>query len=120
MHACRQQHACSAPRSHQPLLLCNLQLGQYGGFHEELETLKRDKNVLMLELVRLRQAQQNSDLKVRELQQRAEQTEQRQQTIISFFTAALKNPQMLSRLFTQVNAGGVQRISATKTGARPN
>ena len=34
------------------------QLGQFGGMQEELETLKRDKNVLMLELVRLRQQQQ--------------------------------------------------------------
>jgi heat shock transcription factor len=29
----------------------------YGGFPAELESLKRDKNVLMMELVRLRQAQ---------------------------------------------------------------
>ena len=35
-----------------------VQLGQFGGIQEELETLKRDKNVLMLELVRLRQQQQ--------------------------------------------------------------
>lgn len=35
-----------------------LQLGHYGGVHDEIESLKRDKNVLMLELVRLRQQQQ--------------------------------------------------------------
>lgn len=35
-----------------------LQLGHYGGVHDEIDTLKRDKNVLMLELVRLRQQQQ--------------------------------------------------------------
>lgn len=34
-----------------------LQIGAYGGFHQELEGLKRDKNLLMMELVRLRQAQ---------------------------------------------------------------
>jgi hypothetical protein len=34
------------------------QLGHYGGLTDEIESLKRDKNVLMLELVRLRQAQQ--------------------------------------------------------------
>lgn len=37
--------------------LC-LQLGHYGGMADELDSLKRDKNVLMLELVRLRQQQQ--------------------------------------------------------------
>jgi heat shock transcription factor len=35
-----------------------VQLGHYGGVHDEIESLKRDKNVLMLELVRLRQQQQ--------------------------------------------------------------
>lgn len=35
-----------------------LQVGQFGGLSDELESLKRDKNVLMLELVRLRQQQQ--------------------------------------------------------------
>lgn len=40
-----------------PHLLC-LQLGHYGGMADELDSLKRDKNVLMLELVRLRQQQQ--------------------------------------------------------------
>jgi hypothetical protein len=34
------------------------QIGSYGGISDELENLKRDKNVLMLELVRLRQQQQ--------------------------------------------------------------
>ena len=37
--------------------LC-MQVGRYGGLEEEVEHLKRDKNLLMLELVRLRQQQQ--------------------------------------------------------------
>lgn len=35
-----------------------MQLGNYGGMQDEIDALKRDKNVLMLELVRLRQQQQ--------------------------------------------------------------
>ncbi len=35
-----------------------VQVGRYGGLEEEVEHLKRDKNVLMLELVCLRQQQQ--------------------------------------------------------------
>ena len=38
--------------------ILNAQVGRYGGLEEEVEHLKRDKNVLMLELVRLRQQQQ--------------------------------------------------------------
>lgn len=34
------------------------QVGSFGGLVDEVEGLKRDKNVLMLELVRLRQQQQ--------------------------------------------------------------
>ena len=64
------------------VLLC-LQIGNYGGMQDEIEALKRDKNVLMLELVRLRQQQQVSkgednraeDL---QLQQREGHQQQRQ------------------------------------------
>lgn len=34
------------------------QVGSFGGIMDEVQALKRDKNVLMLELVRLRQQQQ--------------------------------------------------------------
>ena len=34
------------------------QVGSFGGIADEVQALKRDKNVLMLELVRLRQQQQ--------------------------------------------------------------
>lgn len=34
------------------------QVGSFGGIVDEVQALKRDKNVLMLELVRLRQQQQ--------------------------------------------------------------
>ena len=35
-----------------------MQVGSFGGLADELETLKRDKNLLMVELVRMRQHQQ--------------------------------------------------------------
>ena len=41
-------------------LAMHVQVGRYGGLEEEVEHLKRDKNLLMLELVRLRQQQQVS------------------------------------------------------------
>ncbi|GFH08001.1 heat stress transcription factor A-1d, partial [Haematococcus lacustris] len=87
-----------------------VEVGAYGGFHQELEGLKRDKNVLMMELVRLRQAQTGSDQKIRDLHERLERTEQRQQTLISFFASALKDPRILQRLLSTITAAGVQRI----------
>ncbi len=35
-----------------------IEVGQYGGLSDEIEALKRDKNILMMELVRIRQQQQ--------------------------------------------------------------
>lgn len=48
--------ACAVPSCHACVL--QHQLGHYGGMMDEIDALKRDKNVLMLELVRLRQQQQ--------------------------------------------------------------
>ena len=44
------------------------QVGQFGGIADEIDGLKRDKNVLMVELVRLRQQQAQADHTVRQLQ----------------------------------------------------
>ena len=38
-----------------------MQVGHFGGISDEIDALKRDKNVLMVELVRLRQQQAQSD-----------------------------------------------------------
>lgn len=35
-----------------------IEVGQYGGLADEIDALKRDKNILMMELVRIRQQQQ--------------------------------------------------------------
>lgn len=89
-----------------------IEIGNYGGFHEEIDGLKRDKNVLMLELVRLRQQQQSSDSKIRDLQLRLDKTEQKQQTMINMFAAAFKNPTMFQRMLSTVATGGMQRIGS--------
>ena len=41
------------------------QVGHFGGISDEIEALRRDKNVLMVELVRLRQQQAHSDHEMR-------------------------------------------------------
>lgn len=87
-----------------------VEVGAYGGFQQELEGLKRDKNVLMMELVRMRQAQSSADDKIRDLQDRLSITEQRQQSLINFFATALKDPRILQRLLTSISTAGVQRI----------
>lgn len=75
-----------------------IELGHFGGLADELESLKRDKNILMVELVRLRQLQQASDEKQRLMQQRLERTEQRQAQMMQFLSKALQHPEMLQSL----------------------
>ncbi|KAI8467345.1 MAG: hypothetical protein J3K34DRAFT_37862 [Monoraphidium minutum] len=91
-----------------------IELGHYGGLGDEIDSLKRDKNVLMLELVRLRQAQQASDARMRDLQQRLESTESRQNTIINFLGRVAHNPAVLQELVAAAQSSGLQRISSSQ------
>eukprot|EP00775_Hariotina_reticulata_P013684 gene13684-13806_t len=91
-----------------------IELGHYGGVHDEIESLKRDKNVLMLELVRLRQQQQAADQRMREMQGRLDTTEQRQNTIVSFLARVAQNPAVLQQMVSAAQASGLQRIGNKK------
>lgn len=68
-----------------------VELGQYG-LEEELESLRRDHNVLVSEIVKLRQHQQNSRDKVITMEERIRSTERKQQQIMSFLAKALNSP----------------------------
>eukprot|EP00878_Enallax_costatus_P005338 GHUV01005606.1.p1 GENE.GHUV01005606.1~~GHUV01005606.1.p1 ORF type:complete len:595 (+),score=202.55 GHUV01005606.1:324-2108(+) len=106
-----QQHALT------PAGQTAIELGHYGGVHDEIEALKRDKNVLMLELVRLRQQQQATDQRMREMQDRLETTEDRQNTIIGFLARVAQNPTVLQQMVSVAQSAGLQRIS-NRNGAR--
>jgi hypothetical protein len=70
-------------------------VGAYGGLQAEVDSLKRDKNVLMAEVIRLRQAQQAADGELRALHDRVDLNEQRQQQMVSFFAQALQHPALV-------------------------
>ncbi|KAJ7537078.1 hypothetical protein O6H91_12G096400 [Diphasiastrum complanatum] len=74
-----------------------VEVGKFG-LEGEVERLKRDKNVLMAELVRLRQQQQQSERELQMMGQRLHVTEQRQQQMVSFLARAVQNPAFLSQL----------------------
>jgi hypothetical protein len=165
-----------------------VQLGHYGGVHDEIESLKRDKNVLMLELVRLRQQQQVSshvffvkgeqlrehslficscsvlacqqqvmvliadghnalsrvsarvqrssaqdmltralccgacccvqaaDQRMRDMHDRMEAQEQRQNTIVNFLARVAQNPTVLQQMVSVAQSAGLQRLSSQRGG----
>ncbi|KAK8947759.1 Heat stress transcription factor A-1 [Platanthera guangdongensis] len=105
-HSHTQQHQQQQP---QPPTTMNtpsvsvgacVEVGKFG-LEEEIERLKRDKNVLMQELVRLRQQQQGTDLQLQALTQRLHGMEQRQQQMMSFLAKAMQSPGFLAQLVQQ-------------------
>ncbi|KAK1272700.1 Heat stress transcription factor A-1 [Acorus gramineus] len=77
-----------------------VEVGKFG-LEEEIERLKRDKNVLMQELVRLRQQQQATDNQLQTMGQRLQGMEQRQQQMMSFLAKAMQSPGFLAQLVHQ-------------------
>lgn len=79
-----------------------VEVGKFG-LEEEVERLKRDKNVLMQELVKLRQQQQTTDTQLQAMVQRLYGMEQRQQQMISFLSKAVNSPGFLAQFVQQQN-----------------
>ncbi|XP_072972243.1 heat stress transcription factor A-1-like [Typha angustifolia] len=89
-----------------------VEVGNFG-FTEEIERLKRDKTILMQELVKLRQHQQATDLELQSLRLRLQRMEKNQQQMVSFLARAVQNPSFLAQLVEQ-NVNNRQRPEANK------
>ncbi|KAH6813767.1 heat shock factor 3 [Perilla frutescens var. frutescens] len=96
-----------------------IEVGKFG-IEEEVERLKRDKNLLMQELVRLRQQQQSTDTQLQTVGQRVHVMEQRQQQMMSFLAKAMQSPGFVSQLVHQQNDSGRQISGANKKRRLPN
>ncbi|GAB4843322.1 hypothetical protein Ancab_013288 [Ancistrocladus abbreviatus] len=87
------------PLSSQALDPC-VELGRFG-LDGEVDRLRRDKQVLMMELVKLRQQQQNIRSYLHAMEQKLKGTEQKQQQTMSFLARAMQNPDFLQQLIQQ-------------------
>ena len=65
-----------------------LEVGAYGGLQAEVDALKRDRSLLMNEVIRLRQSHNT-------LAKKVERGEKRQQQMIAFFAQALQHPSLV-------------------------
>ncbi|PSS04552.1 Heat stress transcription factor A-1 like [Actinidia chinensis var. chinensis] len=92
------------------------ELGKFG-IDEDVERLKRDKNVLMQELFRLKQLQQATDHQLQTVGQRVQVMEQRQQHMMTFLAKAMKSPGFLAQLVQQQNESN-RRISGVNKKRR--
>ncbi|KAL2963651.1 hypothetical protein AAZX31_17G213800 [Glycine max] len=74
-----------------------VEVGKFG-LEGELERLKRDRNILMAEIVRLRHQQLNSRDQLSAMEARMQATEKKQQQMMSFLAKALSNPSFMQQL----------------------
>ncbi|GMH22590.1 hypothetical protein Nepgr_024433 [Nepenthes gracilis] len=90
-----------------------VEVGKFG-LKDNIERLKSDKNVLMQELVRLRQQQQVTDNGLQTLVQRLQVMEQRQQQMMSFLAKAMQSPGFLAQLMQPQTESKGRIIEANK------
>lgn len=105
-----------APQVKSSQIAARVEVGNLG-LEEEVESLKRDKNILMQELVRLRQEQQQTDHQLQNVGQRVQGMEQRQQQMMSFLAKAMHSPGFLSHLVQHQNESN-RRITGSNKKRR--
>lgn len=93
-----------------------VELGRFGQ-EGESELLRRDKHVLMNELVKLRQQQQNTRLHLQEMELRLRGTEKKQQQMMRFLAKAMQNPDFIDQ-FVQRKETGKELDSVSKKRVR--
>ncbi|KAF7146186.1 hypothetical protein RHSIM_Rhsim04G0197300 [Rhododendron simsii] len=77
-----------------------VEVGRFG-LDAEIDRLRRDKQVLMLELVKLRQEQQNTRSYINAMEERLSGTEMKQRQMMGFLAKAMHNPSFLQKLIQQ-------------------
>ncbi|KQK23525.1 hypothetical protein BRADI_1g74350v3 [Brachypodium distachyon] len=88
------------PSSQQQVLGSCLEVGQFG-MDEEIEILKRDKNALLAEVVKLRHDQQSTRADMRAMEERLHLAEQKQLQMMGFLARAMQNPDLFLQLIEQ-------------------
>ncbi|GAU34791.1 hypothetical protein TSUD_205950 [Trifolium subterraneum] len=76
----------------------------------EVEKLKKDQNMLKLEILKLRQQQENSNIQLTNVQERAQRAELKQYQMMYFLTKLAKRPLFMDQLIQKIKrnreAGG--------------
>ncbi|KAE8667007.1 Heat stress transcription factor A-6b [Hibiscus syriacus] len=77
-----------------------VEVGRFG-LDGDVDRLKRGKQVLMMELVKLRQQQQTTRAYIQAMEERLQGTEKKQQQMMSFLARAMRNPAFIQQLMQQ-------------------
>ncbi|MFQ6633620.1 hypothetical protein Gotur_010450 [Gossypium turneri] len=95
----RKTTTSQLPTSQQALGPC-VEVGRFG-LDGEVDRLRRDNQVLMMELVTLRQQQLSTRAYIQAIEERLQCTEKKQQQMMSFLARAMQNPSFLQQLMQQ-------------------
>ncbi|KAE8717626.1 Heat stress transcription factor A-2e [Hibiscus syriacus] len=79
-----------------------VEVGRFG-VEGDIDSLKRGKQVLMAELVKLRQQQHSTRACLQAMEEKLKRTEMKQQQIMGFLAKAMKNPSFVQQLIQQKN-----------------
>nr|CAB3494656.1 unnamed protein product [Digitaria exilis] len=115
----RRKPPSSVPQSHQQQTPAScLEVGEFG-FEEEIDRLKRDKNILITEVVKLRQEQQTTKDHVRAMEERLRVAEQKQVQMMGFLARAMRNPEFFQQLVQQQDKRKELEDAISKKRRRP-
>lgn len=93
-----------------------VELGQHG-METELDKLRRDRNVLMAEIVRLKQQQQSSRNQIIAMEDRLQNTERKQLQMTTFLAKAMNNPSFIEQ-FMQKNELESRELGSIEVGRK--
>lgn len=113
----RRRKASSQPIPPQHLGPC-VEVRRFG-VDAEVDSLRREKQVLTMELVKLRQQQQNTRAYIQEMELRLQGTEKKQQHMMSFLAKAMQNPEFIHQLVQQKDKRKELEEAFTKKRPRP-
>ncbi|EXC16742.1 Heat stress transcription factor A-6b [Morus notabilis] len=95
-----------------------VEVGRFG-LDGEVDRLRRDKQVLMVELVKLRQQQQNTRSYLQAMEDRLKRTELKQQQVMNFLSRAMQNPNFVQQLVQQNDKRRELEEAISKKRRRP-
>lgn len=114
----RKPPSAVAPLRQQRAPASCLEVGEFG-FEEEIDRLKRDKNILITEVVKLRQEQQSTKDHVRAMEERLRVAEQKQVQMMGFLARAMRNPEFFQQLAQQQDKRKELEDTISKKRRRP-
>ncbi|KAF5452770.1 hypothetical protein F2P56_027737 [Juglans regia] len=105
------------PQASQQALDTCIEVGRFG-LEGEVDWLRRDKQVLMAELVKLRQQEQDNRTYLQAMEDRLTKTELKQKQTMSFLARAMQNPNFIKQLVQQKDTRKELEEATTKKRRR--